>query len=139
MGPKKRCRTTLSMRSVAVAPPFPKWLTVAATSQGNQVVWVVLNLVVPWDLFFSYLLSRFKDTLRAVLPAWLDRWYELEALNAHAAFAYLNPSYVLPDVAADAAGRIIASVCHGPAALLSARTPDGWWPFAGRRMTASVS
>jgi putative intracellular protease/amidase len=38
--------------------------------------------------------------------------------------------------AAEAAGRIIASVCHGPAALLSASTPDGWWPFAGRRMTA---
>lgn len=39
-------------------------------------------------------------------------------------------------VDADAAGRIIASVCHGPAALLGASTSDGWWPFAGRRMTA---
>lgn len=39
-------------------------------------------------------------------------------------------------VEADAAGKIIAPVCHGQAALLSARTPTGGWLFAGRRMTA---
>jgi putative intracellular protease/amidase len=30
--------------------------------------------------------------------------------------------------------KIVASVCHGPAALLSATQPDGTWPFAGRRL-----
>ena len=39
-------------------------------------------------------------------------------------------------VAADGAGKVIASVCHGPAALLSATDADGKWLFAGRRMTA---
>lgn len=39
-------------------------------------------------------------------------------------------------VAADAAGKIIAPVCHGPAALLSATDSEGKWLFAGRRMTA---
>lgn len=39
-------------------------------------------------------------------------------------------------VAADQAGKIIGSVCHGPAALLPAIRPDGSWVFAGRRMTA---
>jgi len=38
-------------------------------------------------------------------------------------------------VDADQRGSLIAAVCHGPAALLSARTADGRWPFAGRRMT----
>ncbi|WP_307868557.1 type 1 glutamine amidotransferase domain-containing protein [Umezawaea beigongshangensis] len=38
--------------------------------------------------------------------------------------------------AADSAGKIIAAVCHGPAALLSAVAPDGEWLFAGREMTA---
>jgi putative intracellular protease/amidase len=39
-------------------------------------------------------------------------------------------------VEADQRGRLIAAVCHGPAALLAARDAKGAWPFAGRRMTA---
>ncbi|MFE6052744.1 type 1 glutamine amidotransferase domain-containing protein [Kitasatospora sp. NPDC056446] len=34
-----------------------------------------------------------------------------------------------------ASGRPLGVVCHGPAALLAARTEDGGWPFAGYRMT----
>ncbi|MEV0278023.1 type 1 glutamine amidotransferase domain-containing protein [Streptomyces sp. NPDC050610] len=37
---------------------------------------------------------------------------------------------------ADAAGKVIGAVCHGPAALLSAVGEDGEWLFAGREMTA---
>jgi putative intracellular protease/amidase len=39
-------------------------------------------------------------------------------------------------VEADADKTLIASVCHGPAALLAARDEAGGWAFAGRRMTA---
>ncbi|MEV7028524.1 type 1 glutamine amidotransferase domain-containing protein, partial [Kitasatospora sp. NPDC093558] len=35
-----------------------------------------------------------------------------------------------------ASGRPLGVVCHGPAALLAARTEDGGSPFAGRRITA---
>ncbi len=35
----------------------------------------------------------------------------------------------------DAAGKPIAAVCHGPAALLPARDERGDWLFSGRRMT----
>ncbi|MET8966120.1 type 1 glutamine amidotransferase domain-containing protein [Streptomyces sp. NPDC004074] len=38
-------------------------------------------------------------------------------------------------VEADTAGKIIAPVCHGPAALLSANLPGGRWQFAGRTLT----
>jgi putative intracellular protease/amidase len=38
--------------------------------------------------------------------------------------------------AADASGKIIGAVCHGPAALLAAVDSDGEWLFAGRAMTA---
>jgi putative intracellular protease/amidase len=38
--------------------------------------------------------------------------------------------------AADAAGKPIGAVCHGPAALLSAVDAEGDWLFAGRRMAA---
>jgi putative intracellular protease/amidase len=36
---------------------------------------------------------------------------------------------------ADAAGTIIAPLCHGPAALLSANASGGRWLFAGRALT----
>ncbi|MBO3673670.1 type 1 glutamine amidotransferase domain-containing protein [Streptomyces sp. NEAU-YJ-81] len=39
-------------------------------------------------------------------------------------------------IAADAAGKLIGAVCHGPAALLSAVDAQGGWIFAGREMTA---
>lgn len=32
--------------------------------------------------------------------------------------------------------KVIAAVCHGPAAPLAARDENGQWPFAGRRMTS---
>lgn len=35
----------------------------------------------------------------------------------------------------DAAGKPVAAVCHGPAALLPATGADGRWLFAGRRVT----
>lgn len=39
-------------------------------------------------------------------------------------------------VEAERARKIIAPVCHGQAALLAAKTDDGTWLFAGRKMTA---
>jgi putative intracellular protease/amidase len=39
-------------------------------------------------------------------------------------------------VAADAAQAPVAALCHGVAGLLSARTPDGRFAFAGRALTA---
>jgi putative intracellular protease/amidase len=38
-------------------------------------------------------------------------------------------------IAADERGQIIAPLCHGPAALLSAVCADGGFQFAGRRLT----
>ncbi|SFW81103.1 type 1 glutamine amidotransferase domain-containing protein [Amycolatopsis australiensis] len=38
--------------------------------------------------------------------------------------------------AADAAGKVVAALCHGVAGLLAARRDDGSFPFAGRTMTA---
>jgi putative intracellular protease/amidase len=32
--------------------------------------------------------------------------------------------------------KVIAAVCHGPAAFLAARDDNGRWPFEGRRMTS---
>ena len=75
----------------------------AASLKNNPIVWLILNMVIPWDLFFGHRLEQAKKTLRKVLPIWLDAWYELEALNSLANFAYLNPDYVFPDLLSEAA------------------------------------
>lgn len=49
---------------------------------------------------------------------------------------YKDPDMGRVLVEADRASKVIAAVCHGPAALLAARNGNGEWPFAGRRMTS---
>ncbi|WNG24916.1 type 1 glutamine amidotransferase domain-containing protein [Cystobacter fuscus] len=49
---------------------------------------------------------------------------------------YKDPDMGRLLVQANRASKLIASVCHGPAALLAATDEDGSWPFAGRKLTA---
>lgn len=74
------------------------WLISAASLQNNQILTLLVNVLVPWDLFFTYLLNRYKETIRGLLPGWLDTWYEVEALNALANFATLNPEYTYAEI-----------------------------------------
>ena len=74
----------------------------AATLAKNPYLWLPINALVPWDNYCAYRLRRYKVQIAAYLPQWLDVWFELEALNSLASFAYLNPSYSLPDVTANA-------------------------------------
>jgi len=68
-----------------------------ASMQRGQVFWLLLNLLVPWDFYFWFRLEQAKRALKTRLPMWLEAWYELEAYNALANFAYLNPDYVFPE------------------------------------------
>ncbi len=79
-----------------------------ASISGNPVVWLLINVLVPWDVFFAYQLQRYKAKMQELLPGWLDVWYELEALNSLANFTYLNPDYTFPHLVGDTtAGRAI--------------------------------
>lgn len=49
---------------------------------------------------------------------------------------YKDPDMGRILIEADRAGIVIAPVCHGQAALLAARDPQGEWVFAGRAMTS---
>jgi hypothetical protein len=76
--------------------------SMAATGAGtSQGIATIFNLIVPWDLFLSYFLAQNKEAAKKHLPAWLDAWYELEALSSLATFGYLNPDYVLPELPMD--------------------------------------
>jgi hypothetical protein len=76
-------------------------VAMAATLQKNMLLWIVLNVVIPWDFYFAYRFNQYKSQVAANLPVWLDVWFELEALNSLANFAYLNPDYVLAEVLSD--------------------------------------
>lgn len=73
----------------------------------NPILAMVVHLVVPWDFIFTHRLELVKQEIAALLPRWLDAWYELEALNSLANFAYLNPRYEFPELVAET-GRIVA-------------------------------
>lgn len=73
-------------------------LASAATLRKNPYLWLPLNVLLPWDAYCAYRLSKYKHILRERLPEWLDTWFELEALCSLACFAYLNPAYTLPDI-----------------------------------------
>jgi hypothetical protein len=80
----------------------------ALSVQHNPVLWLLLNALMPWDVFFAHRLGRCRAALDARLPGWLDRLYELEALNALADFAHLNPEYTFPDVESDSESAFVA-------------------------------
>lgn len=64
----------------------------------NGLLWFVVNTIVPWDFFFTYRLERLKNEISKLMPQWLDAWYEVEALNSLANFAWLNPHYAFPEI-----------------------------------------
>lgn len=70
----------------------------ASSVRNNAVAWLILNVLFPWDLYFVAQLDRSKGQLGTLLPVWLDAWYELEALNALANFAWLNPDYTFAEI-----------------------------------------
>jgi hypothetical protein len=70
----------------------------AVSLQNNPFLALFLNLLVPWSVFFGFLLNRLKKDLLKVLPSWLEIWYELEALLSLANFSLLNPEYTFPDL-----------------------------------------
>lgn len=71
----------------------------AASSQQSEIVWVLFNFLMPWDLYFAQKLSTYKQDLAPKLEEWINRFYELEAFSSMATFAWLHPNYTfaLPD------------------------------------------
>jgi ABC-type multidrug transport system fused ATPase/permease subunit len=73
----------------------------ASSISANPVIWILVNVVVPWDVFFAYRLQRYRVKVQVLLPEWLQAWYQLEALNSLANYSYLNPGYTFPKLEAE--------------------------------------
>ena len=101
----KHTRPSRSFRQIGL-------LISAASLKNNPILWFILNALMPWDLYFADRFQRFARAVRSLMPEWLDTWYELEALNSLANFAYLNPDYSFPDVHIDSipgTGRVFSA------------------------------
>ena len=87
-------------------------IAIAIGLRMNPLMRVLLNAVLPWDWYCAYFLDNEKARLAAELPQWLEVCFELEALNALANFAYLNPDYTFPEMAATAVHLQAHDIAH---------------------------
>ncbi|GAB5518617.1 MAG: MutS family DNA mismatch repair protein [Rhodothermales bacterium] len=76
-------------------------IATAASVTRSELLLVLLNALVPWNLIVTYLLHRTKGQLRTVVPQWFEAWYTLDALCALATFADDHPHYTFPEFAED--------------------------------------
>ncbi len=66
--------------------------------QRNQVLWLMVNALVPWDMFFAWRFQLAKANLVRELPEWLRIWHHVEALGALANYAHLHPGASFPAI-----------------------------------------
>jgi hypothetical protein len=77
-----------------------KWVTAAVGLRGNLIVWLLLSLILPWDFLCAWLADRLRRRVSPLLPAWLETWFQLEALISLGNFAALHPEYTFPEITA---------------------------------------
>jgi len=68
----------------------------------NPLLRLLLNALFPLDAYLAYRLNQTRADVGKRGPAWMDVWFELEALASLANFGYLNPAYVMPELLATA-------------------------------------
>lgn len=88
------------------------FLAAALGVRTNPLLWFVVHVLVPWDFIFTHRLEVLRNELAHLLPRWLDAWYELEALNSLANFAYLNPQYTFPKISSDSNRYVARGLGH---------------------------
>jgi hypothetical protein len=72
--------------------------------RANPLIGFAVNALLPWDAYLVYQLAGHKAEMARHAPAWMDAWFELEALSSLASFGYLNPGYTFPDLLAEESG-----------------------------------
>jgi hypothetical protein len=76
----------------------------AVSIKAHPLVHLAVNLLCPWDLWFTRRLKHVQQEIKSRLPLWLDCLAEIEAASALATFAYLHPDYTWPTLAASDSG-----------------------------------
>lgn len=76
-----------------------KWVTAAIGMRSNPILTLLLNIIFPWDFYFSWVVSKYQKVLIDQTPIWLRALQELEASISLANYAYINPQYSFPQFA----------------------------------------
>ena len=64
--------------------------------KGHPLIHLMVNLIGPWDMAWTWYLQKVCRRLRQVLPMWIERVATIDATMTLGTFAYLNPDYVWP-------------------------------------------
>ncbi len=105
-----------------------------ASLRGNPLVWLALNLFVPYDYFVAWLLERERAQLHNRLPHWLQAWHHAEVMSSLANFAWLNPTYPFPTFQQDSNSALHAVNLAHPLIAPSARVGNALQVDAQRRL-----
>ncbi len=85
-------------RSPSIALRSLRRLIGGASIRANFFVWLPLNALLPWDIWVAWRIDRLRLGLARDLPAWLDCWQELEALDGLANLAWLEPERAFAEI-----------------------------------------
>ncbi len=95
--PLRQARPSRELRSL-------RRIAAASAVTRSEFLWLLLNVILPWQMLFTVLMHRAKDGLRAYLPTWLDAWYRIEAASSLAAYAESHSQRVFPNLEEPADG-----------------------------------
>lgn len=76
------------------------WIINAVSFQKNPFLFMIFNVLFPWDFYFANKFEKIKFQISDKLDRWLDVWYDLEGLVSLAALKAYNSHYSFPKVIA---------------------------------------
>jgi ABC-type multidrug transport system fused ATPase/permease subunit len=66
--------------------------------RSNPLIGLVLNILMPYDIYFCRKLIKIKNNIRENIISWSEKLNELECYISLANFANLNPGYTFPEL-----------------------------------------
>ncbi len=72
--------------------------------KANPLVHLALNLLFPWDIYFSLKYEHLRTRLLAVFPLWMDALGQIEMASSLAQFSASHPEYAFPQMDPESQG-----------------------------------
>ncbi len=69
------------------------WICHGLSVKAHPLIHVILNMILPWDLWLTYAFRHTCGHLRPLLPLWLERLAIFDAASALGGFACIYPHY----------------------------------------------
>ena len=93
-------------------------------ARSNPWFFILVNIWILHDVRWLNQLEKWQEQYKELLPKWLERLGDIEALNSLAGHAYGNPQAVLPQILADEEFMVEAKSLGHPMLLPSERVAN---------------